>query len=409
MNENKLLLCNVDNLERARFFYRMNKACKNKNIVIFYITQSYASYMWLKYRGEKVEFLRIQKVKDKNILEIDIENVLKKTIDFQLKKCTLNDCINMFYSTITCLENIEKYRHIDYIFSWSGYKITDYACRTFVKNNNTSILFFEIPNIPGKIFVDKFGTNAQSEIYNNKNIIYIKEDNTNLRCYNDWKNNYINYKLKEITVPQAKTKSLFILLIRTVFDIYGMFIGGFPIYFEFLKYKLKEFLQSKHKIQYDNINLQNKKYVFFPLQVSTDVQVIINSDIKLKEAINYAKNYAKKNDIELIIKPHPAEKNMDIINYIKEIKNDYKKIYISNFNTFNLIYNSLKVITINSTVGLEAMILNKKVEILGDSFYKHFTNKELESYIMNYLIDIDYFSNKKISDDDLKKIIDRTK
>ena len=63
MNENKLLLCNVDNLERARFFYRMNKACKNKNIVIFYITQSYASYMWLKYRGEKVEFLREENIR----------------------------------------------------------------------------------------------------------------------------------------------------------------------------------------------------------------------------------------------------------------------------------------------------------------------------------------------------------
>jgi len=76
-------------------------------------------------------------------------------------------------------------------------------------------------------------------------------------------------------------------------------------------------------------------------------------------------------------------------------------------NTFSLIDKSHLVITINSTVGLEALILEKNFEVLGRAFYKNFTQKHIEMYILNYLIDIDYFSNEDIELESIHTILER--
>ena len=44
-----------------------------------------------------------------------------------------------------------------------------------------------------------------------------------------------------------------------------------------------------------------------------------------------------------------------------------------------------RVITINSTVGMEALLYHKPVEILGRAFYQHFDNERLKKYIHHYL------------------------
>ncbi len=64
------------------------------------------------------------------------------------------------------------------------------------------------------------------------------------------------------------------------------------------------------------------------------------------------------------------------------------------YNTFQLIQNANSVITINSSVGLEALILEKNVKFLSKTFFDKLTNEFLVNYIINYLIDIDFFSLK---------------
>lgn len=55
---------------------------------------------------------------------------------------------------------------------------------------------------------------------------------------------------------------------------------------------------------------------------------------------------------------------------------------------------SSKVVTINSTVGLEALILDKEVEVLGRAVYSHFDHERLKAYVCRYLINIDYFDDE---------------
>ena len=139
----------------------------------------------------------------------------------------------------------------------------------------------------------------------------------------------------------------------------------------------KRIFSSNIKIKFSsNIDYKTEKYVFVPLQVSDDTQVMINSDVGLKELIDYSYKYAKENSMKLVIKPHPAEQDNSILNYIYSI-NDTANIVITNDNTMNLIKYSNYVITINSTVGLEALILDKPVKFLGYSFYSKFNKNRV--------------------------------
>ena len=89
--------------------------------------------------------------------------------------------------------------------------------------------------------------------------------------------------------------------------------------------------------------------------------------------------------------------------YINNLAGD--DIIVTNSNTFELIQNARIVITINSTVGLEALILNKYVIFLGDTFYKNFDQERLKKYLLKYLINIEYFSNDKVDGSSLIKYI----
>lgn len=156
------------------------------------------------------------------------------------------------------------------------------------------------------------------------------------------------------------------------------------------------------------IDIYKEKYVFVPLQVSNDTQIIINSDVSLKYLIDYAYEYAKYSSIKVVIKPHPAERNDNILRYVNLLKEKNNNIIVSNDNTMKLIENSELVITINSTVGLEAMIVGKKIKFLGYSFYSKFNNNRLINYIMSFLKNVDYFGKEKISEKVIYKLLENT-
>jgi capsular polysaccharide export protein len=66
--------------------------------------------------------------------------------------------------------------------------------------------------------------------------------------------------------------------------------------------------------------------------------------------------------------------------------------------TTELIRHAQMVVTINSTVGLEALLYGKDVVSLGRCFYKEFDQTRLLKYIHSFLIDgIDYFGSGEIS------------
>ncbi|WP_418135097.1 hypothetical protein [Psychromonas sp. GE-S-Ul-11] len=125
------------------------------------------------------------------------------------------------------------------------------------------------------------------------------------------------------------------------------------------------FLKQRKKLKAKLIPALPKKYIFIPLQVNTDTQILVHSQYESIQAFIYHIEhtfYAEQSDLSLVFKQHPMDKG-------QKYKFDARSI-ISNNSTTQLIKDSEFIITINSTVGFEAIQQYKQVIVLGEAFYK---------------------------------------
>ena len=117
-----------------------------------------------------------------------------------------------------------------------------------------------------------------------------------------------------------------------------------------------------------------ERFVFFPLQVRQDSQLQLHSPLygaRLDLAIRDLAQAVQALDPprRLVVKLHPADLN----------KTDYDPIaaelpavvWIGGGDVRTLVQRAEAVVTINSTVGIEALIFGKPVVTLGDNLYVH--------------------------------------
>ena len=138
--------------------------------------------------------------------------------------------------------------------------------------------------------------------------------------------------------------------------------------------------------------LKVSNFLYYPLHVPNDFAITVRSP-KYIDQIKLIKSIRKKinPNILLLIKEHPAR--IGAINFLKIYKLlKYKNIKILNpkINTYDIIDQSIGIITINSKTGFEALIKRKPLFVLGESYYK---NQKFVNYIDNKSMD---FKNKKI-------------
>ena len=150
--------------------------------------------------------------------------------------------------------------------------------------------------------------------------------------------------------------------------------GKFPVelqtgesFFSSLPYLFKRILNNKKHVKQ---NPSYEHFIFFPLQVPCDVQIVMNSPFfssiyemveKMIEAI--PDNY------KLVIREHP----MNIGRYGKslyELISDNGNVELDNNNNiWELVSDSDLVIVNNSTVGVESLKFNTDVLVLGECYY----------------------------------------
>ncbi|HEE9762614.1 hypothetical protein ACF8LD_17620 [Pseudomonas sp. zbq_5] len=113
-------------------------------------------------------------------------------------------------------------------------------------------------------------------------------------------------------------------------------------------------------------NSKAGKNIFFPLQVQLDTNIIMYSKYKsMREAFFEIYDAFNTEANNFLVRPHPEELPETAPNIPR-----YGNIRVSSLQTLDhwLDWADL-VVTINSTVGLEALIKGKKVVSLGDSIY----------------------------------------
>jgi capsular polysaccharide export protein len=118
-----------------------------------------------------------------------------------------------------------------------------------------------------------------------------------------------------------------------------------------------------------------ERFVFLPLQVHDDSQILLYSphfpDMPsvvraCAEAVaGYNRGHAAQ--LRLVVKEHPSDHGR--IDYSDTFRAFPDVVFTKLMNTQQLIEKSAAVITVNSTVGIEAMLHLKPVITLGDAFY----------------------------------------
>ncbi|MCS3390805.1 capsular biosynthesis protein [Burkholderia thailandensis] len=276
---------------------------------------------------------------------------------------------------------------------WNGQQLVCRAVAQACAAHGVPTKFVEISNLPDKLFVDRLGVNALSSISRNPAVIdglpMPTEDE-----HRRWLARYEQYKSRPL--PQSRTSSA-----RKAVSA--------------VNYALKLATQGVARKRLNTVRATNGasapaqakaltvkelsalRYVFLPLQVSGDTQIKLHSDVDNLKAIQLAFEHAANVSADLIVKLHPAECDAAVIDEVVRMQQVYHFDLVTSPTT-DLIKHAHSVVTINSTVGLEALLYGKPVMSLGRCFYKEFDRVRLLKYIHAFLIDgIDYFGKEDIA------------
>ena len=114
-------------------------------------------------------------------------------------------------------------------------------------------------------------------------------------------------------------------------------------------------------------------YIFIPFQVDYDTQIIINSpwikDMSMLFSLFESMQHCMKNNkLHFVFKEHPSSW-IEYPNLHERAEKNPRLHIINTLPTQTLIENAAAVATINSTVGIESLLLQKKVIVLGKAFY----------------------------------------
>ena len=262
--------------------------------------------------------------------------VIKQGLDFHLKRKLrkykqgspssfiwgLYACFSAIYFSLIYLKFRYYLKHTNpkVICIWNGHRLPEMAVKLAARGQGIKIAYFENGLLPNTTTMDFNGVNALGSLPKNKEF-------------------YLEYGVDGGSLSLADTN----LVVR----------GSH---------------KRKKAVKHGDLNSE-LKYIFIPFQVNFDSQVIINSPrVSSMEAFyEYLFDVIEcieDKDIVFVIKEHPSDSRV-----YSEFHARHPRIIFTNNNTEDLIRDAQAIITLNSSVGIEAAMLEKKVIVLGDACY----------------------------------------
>ena len=387
----------VDDILKAKFFL----AFSSQDNVIF-LTNKFSCFIYLKMKAKREVYFLRKSAADRADIDVDVSR-LQMTISVLNGRQSIASAIANYQQVRAALKNklASKISSNDTVILFNGNHASAIATADYFKRFNAKTLYAEISNLPGKMIFDPHGVNAQSILYTRPEIL------DTLPAVSDeehaaWVEQYIAYKNNPI--PQSKIN----VKVYSVIALDDFLSRLFPVFIRedslTLNKKVNMFLDKykSKKILAESLTADlDCDYVFFPTQVTSDTQLRINSEIDNAAAIKKIIELEKGKTI--FVKIHPAESNLAIMSFFKQLAHE-GKITLVNNNTVTLIRQARKVYTINSTVGLESLILGKDLVVLGRAIYSNFNALRIKQYIHNYLMDLDYFGENEITHSHIAKL-----
>lgn len=394
-------ICLVDYYKAAKFFLRIASSDRSRQ----YVFVTHLPSVWVECVQRGVRCKLITRYFSKAIAFGSVR--LSETREVVSGIQDERDAVSMVRAYLFNVERLSGRYPLRNVLVWNGQTLVGEVARLLNKMYGLKTLFFEIANIPGKIFVDPCGVNCESKLYSDLRTGVLCAGEWDRKEYDAWRAQYIESKRRNNLVPQAVGKH-HLKWFHILDFIYAKLFGyknysrrsfrdknPFATWVRCKSNKDVDISFSSHE-DFDD----GRGFVFYPGQVHDDTQLLMNSDIGNVEAIRKILKLTCK---RIFVKPHPAggvEEYKSLLDVVQE-----GRVVFTNANTFELIQKSDEVYTINSTVGLEARILGKDVTFFGKSVYREMSNENLGWYIMRHLIDVDFFSERQQVDDALVESI----
>ncbi|MDN7425298.1 capsular biosynthesis protein [Burkholderia sp. AU45388] len=394
-----MILIVIDSLERYYFVTRLVNAVRYEYEFAF-LTSEPVAHLGLLLGGFRSVYLnRLMPIDvpdgqpaDRTPYQLSIEVMNGQMTEARAKR----ESAAIFHIASEVLRGLR----IEQCVMWNGQQLVCRAVRQACTVQGVATRFIEISNLPGKLFVDSLGVNALSTISRNPEVIDrlpLPDEDTHAR----WLSAYERDKRKPL--PQARTSfgrkatSATNYLLKAVSRGVGRrrlasvrARNGMPA--------------PRQAIHLSADMLSTCRYVFLPLQVSGDTQIKLHSDVGNLDAIRHAFAFAANESADLFVKLHPAETDAAEIDAVVRLQQTYRFEIVTSPTT-ELLRHAHAVVTINSTVGLEAMLYGKRVVSLGRCFYKEFDRERLLKYIHSFLVDgIDYFGTAHIPADAARRV-----
>ncbi|MFZ1517805.1 MAG: hypothetical protein WAU11_03475 [Ignavibacteriaceae bacterium] len=326
----------------------------------------------------KIPFIKLKQIKNGNNLGYDESKLLEKCLYYNLKQMTLFSSITKGIKTKQILKDgsrlfnaYSKYlddNKVDLIILWGGIRYYSSIPAAIAKIKNIKCIFIEKGLFPFTLQVDDMGVNASSQLKNTFGSISSSLLSHSLDFYQS--------QLKQqwyFTQPLNNISSL--IKIKCLINDYGLlelFVKIFHKYFDtklLKKFNYKDNWKVTDPVSTSE-SIVHKDYIFIPFQVSDDSQLLvqgnwIKNNISLVESV-WRSLIELGLKIKIVVKEHPREY---ITDSFTEKLSKYDVLY-SNAGTAELIQKSKLIVTINSTVGFEALVFNKPVIITGNAFYE---------------------------------------
>ncbi len=129
--------------------------------------------------------------------------------------------------------------------------------------------------------------------------------------------------------------------------------------------------------------LQHRPYVYFPLHVRLDYALTIRSTEYLDQLalVGYLCHILPAG-VSLYIKEHPASIGGFSYREMKQLLQRHPNLCLIHpqVNSYDLVEHARAVVTINSKAGAEAVVMGRKVLVLGDAFY---SRSDLVTFVEN--------------------------
>ena len=292
--------------------------------------------------------------------EEELNEIISFSQKLSLIKTGKDNTVNLLHSVFRYLENLKELdnKHQIDLFVFVGNSLISNTIRAYCKKNNKKYKNLEYGYFrPFTLMVDSVGVNYDSSIPRN------------IQFYED------------IEVNQNRLDTYLFQPEKAIRDEQGVF-NYRKMFYEHFGISINE---KKEEVKSDN-SINNhpdlpSEYIYVPFQLETDSQILKHSpNIKtMKELVEHTAraleeyNLINETNLKIIYKVHPLYKSESNIMDLKGIKQICEQnanlIFLTTGNNKQLIQKAKAVITVNSTVGFEALMAYKPVIILGEAFY----------------------------------------